>query len=67
MGKITIEFERCKGCLLCIRACPQNASVGTAIYAKGLSPAEQTNLRLHGCLLAPWYALYRHHRLPING
>lgn len=34
--KLTIEEERCKGCLYCINVCPQNAlEISQAVNRKG--------------------------------
>ena len=39
-GKITIDRERCKGCHLCIEACPNEMiEVDDALNKKGYSPA----------------------------
>ena len=42
MAKITIEFERCKGCLLCTKACPQKilAQNNRKLNHKGSYPIE---------------------------
>ena len=42
MAKMTVLFERCKGCGLCVRACPkQLLSISkTRLNAKGYHPAE---------------------------
>jgi len=40
-GKIVINEELCKGCLLCINACPQKLIVvAEEINSKGYHPAE---------------------------
>jgi 2-oxoglutarate ferredoxin oxidoreductase subunit delta len=40
-GKVEIERERCKGCLLCIRACPVKAlKADTEPNASGYYPAK---------------------------
>lgn len=53
MAKITVDFERCKGCLLCIRTCPKKCiSQGSAINAKGYAAVEQTDpANCTGCML----------------
>ena len=39
-GKITIDSERCKGCYLCVRACPQHViTIGTTANTTGTYPA----------------------------
>jgi 2-oxoglutarate ferredoxin oxidoreductase subunit delta len=39
-GKITIDRERCKGCYLCIRACPMHLIVSdTTTNLAGIYPA----------------------------
>jgi 2-oxoglutarate ferredoxin oxidoreductase subunit delta len=39
-GKIEIDRERCKGCLLCIEVCPNmRIEVDKAMNKKGYSPA----------------------------
>ena len=42
MAKVTIEFNVCKGCGLCVGACPKKiiALSATKLNAKGHSPAE---------------------------
>ncbi|MDR3301764.1 MAG: ferredoxin family protein [Spirochaetaceae bacterium] len=40
-GKIEIDSERCKGCLLCVRACPRSVlKMGATQNASGSYPAE---------------------------
>lgn len=53
MAKITVELERCKGCLLCIRACPKQCiSQGAAMNSKGYATVEQTDpAACTGCML----------------
>lgn len=45
MVKLTINEERCKGCELCVRACPKNILEisKTKLNAKGYYPAAITN------------------------
>ena len=42
MAKVTINQDRCKGCGLCVRACPKGvlALSKTKLNAKGYHPAE---------------------------
>jgi 2-oxoglutarate ferredoxin oxidoreductase subunit delta len=42
MAKIVVDEERCKGCELCIPACPKNIMVmSEKINKKGYHPAKQ--------------------------
>ena len=42
VNKITIDINRCKGCYLCIEACPKNIiEVGDRLNALGCYPAQQ--------------------------
>ncbi len=45
MAKITIKTDSCKGCGLCVNACPKQILViaKDKINAKGHSPAEMTD------------------------
>ena len=45
MAKITIQYDVCKGCGLCVSACPKQLLVlaKDKINAKGHSPAEMTD------------------------
>ena len=45
MARITINEERCKGCSLCVRACPKNILklAGARLNAKGYHPVEITD------------------------
>jgi len=52
MAKLTIEAENCKGCGLCVDACPQKILRidPEAINHKGHSPAQMTDeSRCSGC------------------
>ena len=46
MVKLTINEERCKGCGLCVRACPKKILQisKTKLNAKGYHPAEMTDI-----------------------
>ncbi len=45
MAKVTINEERCKGCGLCVRACPKQIMQlsKTKLNSKGYHPAEVFN------------------------
>ena len=45
MPKIYIEFERCKGCLLCTQACPKKilSQNHHTLNSKGYYPVEVTD------------------------
>jgi len=44
-GKITIDREMCKGCLLCVRACPVKVLEADAgINSSGSHPAAAVNM-----------------------
>lgn len=45
MAKVTFETDLCKGCGLCVDACPKNLIriAENKINAKGHSPAEMTD------------------------
>ena len=43
MAKIEVDFERCKGCMLCANFCPKKIiSASTELNSKGYYPAYQT-------------------------
>jgi len=43
MPKITIDRDKCKGCLLCISVCPKRSiKVGKKLNRKGIRPVEFT-------------------------
>ncbi|HWR22519.1 MAG TPA: 4Fe-4S binding protein [Feifaniaceae bacterium] len=46
MAKVTINFERCKGCGLCVRACPKHIMrlSPAKLNEKGYHPAEVTDM-----------------------
>ena len=48
MVRVTINENLCKGCGLCVRACPKHiiALSKTKINAKGYHPAEVTDMEL---------------------
>lgn len=49
-GKIKIDFEKCKGCGLCIAVCPKNSIILSKKSNKaGYFPAEATNIDCTGC------------------
>ena len=49
-GKIIIDTERCKGCGLCVAACPKNCIViSKHSNKKGYFPAEASNKNCTGC------------------
>ena len=45
MAKVTFKTDICKGCGLCVSACPKNLIIieNTKINKKGYSPAEITD------------------------
>ena len=45
-GAVSFNQERCKGCGLCVEACPKNIVVidNTKINKKGYNPATVTNM-----------------------
>lgn len=53
-GRIVIDVERCKGCELCIQACPQHVvTLAESFNAKGYRPAllVDPNHECTGCAL----------------
>ena len=54
MGKIIVDDGTCKGCALCINACPLNLiRISSKISSKGYYPAEVTDSgeKCTGCTL----------------
>ncbi|MBU1998479.1 MAG: 4Fe-4S binding protein [Candidatus Omnitrophota bacterium] len=51
MGKIIIEQEKCKGCLLCIHFCPKGSiKPSKHLNKRGCTPVEfQENAECIGC------------------
>jgi 2-oxoglutarate ferredoxin oxidoreductase subunit delta len=44
-GNITIDREKCKGCMLCINACPVNVlAEDTVINSSGSYPVKAVNI-----------------------
>ena len=51
-GKIIIDTERCKGCGLCVAACPKNSIVISEKSNKnGYFPAQANNNTCTGCAM----------------
>jgi 2-oxoglutarate ferredoxin oxidoreductase subunit delta len=51
-GKITIDTERCKGCRLCVTACPRDGIVISKRSNKnGYFPAQPTDCDCTGCAM----------------
>ena len=45
MAKVTFNEQRCKGCGLCVSACPKNIiSFADKLNAKGFKPAQVVNM-----------------------
>ena len=51
-GKIIIDSERCKGCGLCVEACPKgHISISAYSNKKGYFPAEMNDKDCSGCAM----------------
>lgn len=49
-GKIVIDIERCKGCQVCVSACPQQViSPSKHVNSKGYRNVETVNEECTGC------------------
>lgn len=53
LGAVAIDAERCKGCALCVAACPRGVlALSKQLNSKGYSPAEARQPeRCTGCVL----------------
>ncbi len=51
-GKIIIDTERCKGCGLCVTACPKDCiTISEKSNKNGYFPAETNNSSCTGCAM----------------
>jgi 2-oxoglutarate ferredoxin oxidoreductase subunit delta len=51
VGKVIIDIEKCKGCELCIEACPEETlSLANKINLKGYRYAVEVNSSCTGCV-----------------
>ena len=51
-GKIIIDIERCKGCGLCVAACPKGCIVSSKhSNTNGYFPAEKNDIECTGCAI----------------
>jgi 2-oxoglutarate ferredoxin oxidoreductase subunit delta len=49
-GSIVIEIERCKGCAVCLEACPNDViALSKNVNGKGYNYAEMVNDECIGC------------------
>ncbi|MBM3244682.1 MAG: 4Fe-4S dicluster domain-containing protein [Candidatus Omnitrophica bacterium] len=53
MAKITINREKCKGCLLCVNVCPKGSiKQGKSLNSKGAKAVEfRENAECLGCMM----------------
>ena len=53
MNRVHVNLRYCKGCLICVEACPSEAlTASTSINAKGYTMPEQADMsRCTGCRL----------------
>ncbi len=51
MAKVTVNSEKCKGCLLCVNVCPKGVLIPlTALNKKGMLPVgTKDGARCAGC------------------
>lgn len=51
VGEVVIDIERCKGCELCIQACPeQTLALGKSLNHKGYQYVVKVNDNCTGCV-----------------
>lgn len=49
-GEIVVDVERCKGCSVCVPACPQDViALAKNVNGKGYNYAEMVNVNCIGC------------------
>ncbi len=72
-GRITIDQERCKGCALCLEACPPGVVIlADHLNSKGYRPAtlHDPNFQCTGCALCavvcPDVAITVYRALPVG-
>ena len=63
MAKVTFNTDLCKGCGLCVEACPKHilAIAKDKINKKGYSPAEMTDQAVHRLRLLRHHVPRLHH------
>lgn len=50
VGEVVIDIEKCKGCELCVKACPESTlALSKSINHKGYNYAETVNPNCTGC------------------